>query len=97
VAIVPDVMANGGGVISSYYEWAENHQRVSWSEADERRLVLERVDRSWEALAAQEPQYWRDHALKTAINRVTDAMALAGHVSVQHHERRAAPDARAGR
>jgi glutamate dehydrogenase (NAD(P)+) len=97
VAIVPDLMANGGGVISSYYEWAENHQRVSWTEADERRLVLERLDRSWEVLASREPQHWRDHALRTAISRVTDAMALAGRVSAQHRGQRAIQDAGAGR
>jgi glutamate dehydrogenase/leucine dehydrogenase len=92
VAVVPDLMANGGGVISSYFEWAENHQRMSWSEADERRLVLERLDRSWDMLAGGQPQTWRDEALAAAISRVTDAMALNGRVSVQHHHRRVALD-----
>jgi glutamate dehydrogenase (NAD(P)+) len=87
IAVVPDLMANGGGVISSYFEWAQNHQRVSWTEADERRQVLERLDRSWDQLAPQEPDRWRDHALGIAITRVTDAMALAGRVSPDHYNR----------
>jgi glutamate dehydrogenase/leucine dehydrogenase len=43
-------MASGGGVISSYFEWAQNHQRVPWIEVDERRLVLEGLDRTWDLL-----------------------------------------------
>ena len=84
VGVVPDLMANGGGVISSYFEWAQNHQRIPWTEADERARVLERLDRSWELLATVSPESWRDHALGVAIRRVTDAMALAGRVSSNH-------------
>ena len=87
IAVVPDLMANGGGVISSYFEWVQNHQRISWSEADERRQVLERLDRSWDLLAPQEPNRWRDHALSIAITRVTDATTLAGWVSPNHHDK----------
>jgi hypothetical protein len=54
--------------------------------------VLERLDRSWDMLAGGESQAWRDEALAAAISRVTDAMALAGRVSVQHRHRRVAPD-----
>ena len=85
VAIAPDLLANGGGVISSYFEWVQNHQRVSWTEDVERQLVLERLDRSWEVLAPFEPELWRDHALERAISRVTRAMAFAGQVSSHHH------------
>ena len=85
IAVVPDLMANGGGVISSYFEWAQNHQRVAWTEADERRLVLERLDRSWDLLASQPFERWRTAALATAIGRVTDAMALTGQVTAHSH------------
>jgi len=85
ITVVPDLMANGGGVISSYFEWVQNHQRIAWTEVDERRRVLERLDRTWELLVPGEPRRWRDHALRTAIGRVTDAMALAGPTSADHH------------
>ncbi len=85
IAVVPDLMANGGGVISSYFEWAQNHQRVAWPEAEERRLVLERLDRSWDLLAPQPFERWRTEALAIAIGRVTDAMALAGQVTANAH------------
>lgn len=32
--IVPDVLANGGGVTVSYFEWAQNLQGISWSKED---------------------------------------------------------------
>ncbi len=85
IAVVPDLMANGGGVISSYFEWAQNHQRLAWSEADERRLVLERLDQSWELLASQPFERWRSEALATAVGRVTEAMAFAGQVTANSH------------
>jgi len=80
IAVVPDLMANGGGVISSYFEWAQNHQRESWTEAKERRQVLDRLDQSWELLATRPHDAWRDHALGTAITRVTEAMSLTGEI-----------------
>ncbi|WP_254862371.1 Glu/Leu/Phe/Val family dehydrogenase [Halovivax gelatinilyticus] len=32
VFVVPDILANAGGVTVSYFEWVQNRQRVSWSE-----------------------------------------------------------------
>jgi hypothetical protein len=80
VPVVPDLVANAGGVISSYYEWVQNHQRVSWAEADERRQVLDRLDRTWEQIAVHDPEMWRDRALAAGITRVATAMHLAGQV-----------------
>ena len=93
VAIVPDLVANGGGVVSSYFEWAQNHQRIPWTEIDERRRVLDRLDTTFDLIATQPAPRWRDHALGIAITRVTDAMTLAGQVRANHGHHRPLPPA----
>ena len=81
VAVVPDLVANGGGVISSYFEWVQNHQRLAWTEADERRRVLDRLDHTWERIAATPFPTWRDTALSAALRRVARAMELSGQLT----------------
>lgn len=81
IALVPDLVANAGGVICSYLEWVQNHQRLAWPEADERRAVLDRLDRTWQLIAAEPPATWRDTALRIAIHRVAEAMQLSGQIS----------------
>ena len=34
VMIVPDILANAGGVTCSYFEWVQNNQHFYWSEKD---------------------------------------------------------------
>lgn len=33
IRVVPDILANGGGVVVSYFEWAQNRQHFPWSQA----------------------------------------------------------------
>jgi glutamate dehydrogenase (NAD(P)+) len=80
VSIVPDVVANGGGVISSYFEWVQNHQRTSWTEHKERGLVLDRLDETWAHLADVPSESWRAFALDTAILRVVEALVATGNL-----------------
>jgi len=84
IPLVPDLVANGGGVISSYFEWVQNHQRTTWAESDERREVLARLDLTFDQLRAVAPQHWREHALRLAIRRVASAMELSGQVATVH-------------
>lgn len=72
------LVANGGGVISSYYEWVQNHQRVRWAASDERGQVLDRLQAT---VAAAEPAMWRTKALGVGIVRVAEALRLSGAVT----------------
>ncbi len=81
ILIVPDLLANVGGVLASYYEWVQNLQQFPW----DRELVLsrleERLSRTYEAVRdlAQEQQIdLRSAAYEIAIKRVDQAIRLRG-------------------
>lgn len=78
VAIVLDIVANAGRVISSYFERVQNRQRMSWPEAKERDRVLERLDTTWSSIAKAPAAEWRNRALTSAISRVLEGMAARG-------------------
>ncbi|MFV1960800.1 MAG: Glu/Leu/Phe/Val dehydrogenase, partial [Acidimicrobiia bacterium] len=78
--VVPDLIANAGGVISSYFEWVQNHQRLAWPESDERQRVLQRLDETWKLVGDGDPLEWRTQALMTAITKVVDGMRVSGMV-----------------
>lgn len=78
VAVVPDLLANAGGVISSYFEWVQNHQRLPWPEADERHRVLQRLEEAWGRVGSVEIEDWRTKALTIAILRVIEGLHAGG-------------------
>ena len=81
VTVVPDFLANAGGVIGSYYEWAQNLQGFRWSEeVYNRRLVTlmtENFDKVWD-YAVNHKTTMRRSAYIAAIKRVTDIVELRG-------------------
>lgn len=81
IPVIPDVLANGGGVVVSYLEWVQDGQRLLWGEAQ----VLERLaavlDRAYDAVAAvaaERSLSWRDAAMVLAVERVAKAHLLRG-------------------
>jgi len=81
IRIVPDVLANAGGVTVSYFEWVQDHQRYTWDELD----VQERLRRQLRAAfgrvtdAADRLQCdYRMAALSVAIERVAEAARMRG-------------------
>ncbi|MBI2637468.1 MAG: Glu/Leu/Phe/Val dehydrogenase [Candidatus Sungbacteria bacterium] len=82
IAVLPDILANGGGVVGSYFEWVQNLQRFYWEESD----VIQRLDKvmsdAFRATAHTKAEYkctWRQAAFVRAVKRVADAMRLRGY------------------
>ena len=81
ITLVPDILANAGGVVVSYFEWVQGREGFYWT-ADQ---VRERLDRFMSVAFADMYNFsqhrgvsLRDSAMMLAVQRVADAMALRG-------------------
>lgn len=83
VLVVPDVLANAGGVVVSYFEWVQNLQHFRWEEAEvNQRLETHMGDAFAEvgARAAGEKTSLRVAAFQTGIERVLEASRARGYM-----------------
>jgi glutamate dehydrogenase (NAD(P)+) len=82
IPVLPDFLANAGGVVVSYFEWTQNLQQLRW-ELDQVNAGLERkmvaAYRDVRALASQRNVSMRTAAYAIALQRVADAENLRGH------------------
>lgn len=46
--VVPDILANAGGVIVSYFEWVQANQAYWWSEKDVNDRLEQRMSAAWQ-------------------------------------------------
>jgi glutamate dehydrogenase (NAD(P)+) len=80
ITVVPDILANAGGVIVSYFEWVQGSSLLAWDESE----VLARLDARIAAATRQvlrqagEGGSLRDAAMDLAVRRVVEAMQLRG-------------------
>ncbi len=81
VVVLPDILCNAGGVIVSYFEWAQNRAALAWTleEVNERlrRQILAAADTVW-ARAAADGIDPRLAAQAIAVERVAEATRLRG-------------------
>lgn len=81
VPIIPDILANAGGVTVSYYEWVQNIQGESWTRENvEQQMKKKLVDAYGHihAICRQERVPMREAAYRLAIDRVSKAMVARG-------------------
>jgi glutamate dehydrogenase (NAD(P)+) len=81
ILVVPDILANSGGVIVSYFEWVQDKQKYFWS-ADEvienLNEILMRAINEVAALAQSRGVTWREAANMLSVDRVAQAHRLRG-------------------
>lgn len=64
IVVIPDILANAGGVVGSYFEWVQNLERLAWEE----KQFLERLERAMEGalIDVEEASEKYDVNLRTA-------------------------------
>jgi glutamate dehydrogenase (NAD(P)+) len=81
VLLAPDILANAGGVVVSYFEWIQGRQHYFW-DVEEVRTKLERIMKEAfgevVSLAGEQNVSLRDAALMLAVSRVAQAIDIRG-------------------
>jgi glutamate dehydrogenase (NAD(P)+) len=83
VIIAPDVLANAGGVIVSYFEWVQNLQHFRWSEEDVNKRLSEIIKGGWHEVAEKcesDSISPREAAYELGIERVVEAARTRGYI-----------------
>jgi glutamate dehydrogenase (NAD(P)+) len=81
VIVVPDILANGGGVVVSYFEWVQDISWLFWTEDEVRNKLREMIYRSFEKVwqfSLQSKVNMRTSAMATSLLRLERAMKLRG-------------------
>jgi len=81
IYVVPDILANAGGVTVSYFEWVQNFQKVQWDEQTVLNRMEEKIVKSFKDVNETAAKYKVDNrtaALILAVSRVVEAYKLRG-------------------
>ena len=83
ITILPDILVNSGGVVVSYFEWAQNIQEFRWEEDrvnDELHKIMTRATHQVFERACEDKVTPREAAYALAVDRVARIIDLRGFV-----------------
>ena len=81
ILVVPDILANAGGVTVSYFEWVQGLQQFFWSEEEVNRKLIDLMQSAYQSvdqLAKEKKVTLRTAALMRGIGRVKEAKHVRG-------------------
>jgi len=81
IFVVPDILANAGGVVVSYLEWVQNLERISWTEAEVNSMLEKKMTAAFKDVHETSLKHGTDMrtaAMIVAVGRVADAVKTLG-------------------
>ena len=81
ILLVPDILANAGGVVVSYFEWVQNLQAFFWEEDDINRRLEDLMRRAYDTVqdvAVSKQVTLRQAAYSLAVGKVAEATQVRG-------------------
>ena len=81
IPIVPDILANAGGVLADYFEWVQNRQGLTWIEPVIQKRLTRFMTEAWKSVTKVQMRYgvrMRMAANMLAVDRVAKADQLRG-------------------
>jgi glutamate dehydrogenase/leucine dehydrogenase len=79
--VIPDILANGGGVTVSYFEWLQNLRREYWTEQEVNERLDSNISRAFADVFEIHDKYgvnMRKASMILALNRVSEAIRARG-------------------
>lgn len=81
--VIPDILANAGGVVASYFEWAQNIQVFNWELERVNRELDKKMNEAYDVTKAQSDRNggsMREAAFEVAVSRVAETIKIRSYV-----------------